>query len=275
MSDTSTMPSKKSAPKPKSPRFSSRTFGFLKEAGRQKHPTWLDRNRARYETALLHPLQALASQLKRELGAAAPGYNFPQKGLGRMRRSANWLEKGDGIYKNWVTYQAARPRSSRFESNPNLYFMIDMNDPVDTVLVAGGLYAPSSRQLRGIREAIATNAEPFEQLFADREFRRHFKGGFSHDRAATRPPRGYDPSHPKMDWLKLQAFFVWKPYTRKQLTSPGFAKILAADWRQIARLNELLDQAIARRLTAVSPGLKTKLADRLEGIQAPQRVMDF
>ncbi|MGZ3688124.1 MAG: DUF2461 family protein, partial [Bdellovibrionota bacterium] len=113
-------------------------------------------------------------------------------------------------------------------------------------------------------------------LFASKEFARSFPGGFSDEKSATRPPRGFDPDHPKMKWLKLQAFFVWKPYSKKEFTSAKFPELLARDCRQIVRLNELLDKAISGRwVTSREPAEPKGLATRLGDIQAPAREMDF
>ena len=126
--------------------------------------------------------------------------------------------------------------------------MIDADDDEgDEVLLAGGLYMPSSRQLRAIRERIAENAEPFEILFRDKAFRAIFPDGFSDERMGSRPPRGFDPNHPRIDWLKRQGFFVWRSYKPKEYTSPKFAERVAKDAAQILRLNALLDGAIAGR----------------------------
>ncbi|MGZ3698154.1 MAG: DUF2461 family protein, partial [Bdellovibrionota bacterium] len=235
-------------PKLQPPKFTRQTLPFILKVSRQRHPTWLERNREEYEKALLLPLQNLARHLKSELAPVATGYHFPQKGIGRLKRPANRVgEYGGGLYKDWVSYSAARPRVSRFDHNPNLFLLLSPTDPKDPVLVAGGLYMPSSRQLRSIREAIARDASAFERLFASKEFARCFPGGFSDEKSATRPPRGFDPDHPKMKWLKLQAFFVWKPYSKKEFTSAKFPELLARDCRQIVRLNELLDKAISGR----------------------------
>ena len=136
---------------------------------------------------------------------------------------------------------------------------------------------PSSRQLRAIRESIAEDASAFEQLFKSKAFAAHFPGGFSDERIASRPPRGFDPTHPKMHWLKLQAYFVWKPYKMKEFTSPKFADIMAADCAQILRLNALLDQAIEKRLPTATPTKKseTGLSKNWDILQAPRREMDF
>lgn len=262
----------------KGPRFSDKTIQFLKKASRQKRMDWLDKNREEYEQVLLAPLQNLARELKAQVGPLAPGYHFPQKGIGRIKRSKLRAEEYGGPYKGWLSYSAAVPRTSRFDHNPNLFFMINTHDDDDPVLLAGGLYMPSSRQLRSIREAIATDATAFDQLFASKDFAKCFRGGFSDERKSTRPPRGFDPKHPRIEWLKLQAFFVWRPYTKREFKSADFPELVARDCKQIVRLNELLYQAISGRWTKTAPTKKTKssaLSDRLAGVERVEREMDF
>lgn len=262
----------------KIPKFSAKTIEFLKKAGREKRVNWLEKNQGDYDLLLREPLTHLATTVKEEISSLAPDYHYPQKGLGRLKRPANRVaERGGGLYKNWIHYSAARPRQSRFETNPNLFFLINTEDKDDPVLVAGGLYMPSSRQTKAIREAIARDASPFEKLFADKDFKRCFRGGFSLEKSATRPPRGFDPAHPKIDWLKLQAFFVWRPYSMKEFSSPKFAEIVVKDFKQILRLNRLLEKALVNRPVETSREVNRSkgLLDRLEGIERIERQMDF
>ena len=256
------------------PHFSDATLKFLIKANRQRNPNWLDRNREEYEEVLQKPLTFLAKTLKTELASVTAGYHFPQKGLGRLKRPAHRVkENGGSLYKDWMSYSARRPSDSRFDHNPSLFFLINPDDQDDPMLIAGGLYMPSSRQLRSIREAIADDASAFDSLFADKEFRKIFKGGFSRERTASRPPRGFDPQHPRLDWLKLQGYFVWRGYSKKEFSSPKFPLLVAKHCRQIVRLNELLEKALQGRLPKAAPAL----VDRFEILdtEAPQRPMDF
>ncbi len=262
----------------KTPQFSKGTLSFIIKASRQKNVTWLDKNREEYEKLLVKPLQHLASFVAKKLENEASGYHFPLKGIGRIKRAANRVDEDRGVFKDWISYSASRPAKSRFEHNPNLYFSIQpFDEDGDYVLVAGGLYMPSSPQLRAIREAIAHDATPFEKLFASKPFASCFKGGFSKDRISSRNPRGFDPNHPKMEWLKLQAFFVWKPHPMKVFTSPKFPEQLAADWKQILRLNALLDDAIRRSGSKPIPKVKTPgLVNGVEHVEViEQRKYDF
>jgi uncharacterized protein (TIGR02453 family) len=263
-------------------RFSKETLAFLKKASRQKNPDWLDRNRQEYERLIAEPLKNLAAFLKTKLAKTAPGYHFPQKGIGRIKRSTIKAREYGSLYRDYVSYSASRPSESRFDHNPNLFFLIQTDDPDgDHVLVAGGFYMPSSRQLRAVREAIAKDASPFDRLFATKAFSARFSGGFSREKTATRPPRGFDPAHPRMDWLKLQAYFVWRSYTLKEFQSPDFPSLVAADFTQILKLNELLEKAVQGTLSRVLPSEKraskraTSLESRIEEVEMPRREMDF
>lgn len=258
-------------------RFSLKSISFLKTAGRQKSKNWLEKHQAEYDKLVLAPLRNLARHLKAEIGGLAPDYNFPQKGIGRLKRTASSVARsGGGPYRDWLTYSAARPRVSRFEHNPNLFFMINTEDEQDPILVAGGLYMPSSRQTRALRESLANDGSAFEQLFASKSFSRRFPGGFSDEKISSRLTRGYDPAHPRMNWLRLQAFFVWRPYSRREFYSADFPRIVADDWRQILRLNRLLELALnGTRIERPSEVSGSKLLDRLDEISAVRRPPDF
>ena len=139
---------------------------------------------------------------------------------------------------------------------------------------------PSSRQLRSIRQAIAADATPFDRLFATRAFKASFAGGFSHEKKSSRPPRGFDPTHARLDWLKLQAYFVWKPYSMREFSSAEFPKLVQRDFAQILKLNELLERAIAGRWVSdakvASPRQRAAaLLSKLDEVEAPRRPMDF
>jgi uncharacterized protein (TIGR02453 family) len=258
--------------KEKKPVFSKKTLEFLLKASRQRNPDWLNKQEADYQEVLVKPLKNLASHLQQELGRLAPSYHFPLKGIGRLKRPVHRVEKGGPLYKDWIAYSASRPSASRFENNPNLFFLIQPKDRKDSVLVAGGLYHPSSRQVRAIREAIAQNPEPFETLFQSKEFKKQFPKGFSDERISSRVPRGFDPDHPRMDWIKLQGFFVWKPYSLKEFSSRDFPSIVARDWKQVLRLNELLEAAIGGQS---GRSRQKGILDRLEEIGAPRPLADF
>lgn len=224
------------------------TISFIEKASKQKKVEWLDKNRAEYEREVIVPLKTIAQHLKTKLSPIAKDYHFPQQGLGRLKRSKLSLQQYGGPIKDYISYSAKRPAQSRFDHNPSIFLLVYPADQEgDEVLLAGGLYMPSSRQLKSIRQAIAVNATPFENLFKSKAFASRFPGGFCDERKSTRVPRGFDANHPQVEWLKHQGYFVWRSYKPKEYTSPSFGDLLVKDARQILRLNDLLDQAIDGR----------------------------
>ncbi len=92
---------------------------------------------------------------------------------------------------------------------------------------------------------MSKDARAFHALFADPTFKARFKTNFSREEVATRPPRGFDPDHPDMDWLKLKRFLVVKKLTQAQFTSRDLLPALVEDFKQLVRLNRLLEDALA------------------------------
>lgn len=217
----------------------------MKLAGEQNEPEWLAENDVQYQRLIRAPLTKLAEAVKKELETEARGYHFPTRALGRIKKPVHKIERDGACFKDWVSYIVARPSASRFEKNPLLFFGLLPNDETwKGVVVAGGLYMASSTQTRCVRQAIADDSEPFKKLFADKEFEKSFKTGFNRMAVAKNCPRGFDADHPDIDWIKLKAFFVSKTLTTKQFSSPDLARNLASDFRQLLRLNEILDRAI-------------------------------
>lgn len=225
--------------------FSEDSLKFLKLAGKQKNSEWIVKNDTKYQNLIRTPLLSLAEYIKKDLASEARGYHFPQKGIGRIKKPSHKIEPGGPHYKDWISYIATRPSKTRFEKNPLLFFGLLPNDPDwNGVVVAGGLYMTSSVQMRRVRQAITDDSTPFKELFEDSAFKKSFKNGFDPKEKAQKCPQGFDAEHPDMDWIKLRTFFVCKGLTLKELSSKDFSKNLSRDFKQLLRLNELLQKAI-------------------------------
>ena len=226
-------------------KFSNRTLPFLTEAGQQTDPNWLDENQAIYEAHVRGPFVDVAERLKTALQPSVPDYHFPVKGIGRIKKTANHIVSGGPCCKDWLSISISKPSESRFERNPHLFFGILPNiPPYRGVVVAGGLFMPSGPQLKKVRNAIAQDAQPFHALFADPAFKARFKVDFSREEVASRAPRGFDPDHPDMEWLKLKRFLVVKKLSTAEFTSADLVPAVAEDFKQLIRLNRLLEDVL-------------------------------
>ncbi len=224
-------------------KFSKQTLDFLVKAGRQKKPDWLEKNSEQYEKVLRKPFIELAEKIKAALQPAAADYHFPSKGLARIKRPDFKVAGGEAQYKDWISMIATRPSKSRFESHPHLFFGLFPNEEA-AILIAGGLWQPTSQQTRLIREAISKDAGPFHELFADPPFKARFKKGFSMDHVSNRVPRGFPSDHEDLAWIQLKKFVVLKEVSVKDFSAKNFSESVIKDFKQALRLNQLLDRAL-------------------------------
>lgn len=216
--------------------FSQATIDFIEKAGRQKKADWLDKNREEYEAVILNPMKDLMQATHLALKEEARGYHFPLRNLGRLKRNADSAKEGKP-FRDWIGVSVSRDSGSRYESCPNLYFSVDHED----ILTAGGLYMPSADQTKHIRKWIDQDPSALEELLEDAKFKKVYKE-LGTERMLKTKPRDYPVDHPKFNWLKLSGWYVWRPIRKKDFFSKNFAELVIADWRQVLRLNAVLDQ---------------------------------
>ena len=235
--------------------FSKKTLDFLETAGKQKSLNWLDKHKTEHEELVVEPMRNLATHVASALARLpdARGYKFPKRGFGRLRRPEHKIGPGDPAYRNWVHMQPSRPSASRFDDNPGLYFFLSP----ERVFGGGGLYMPSSRQIKKLRMWIDDDPSEMAGLLKSKAFREHFPRGFETGKCVKTYPRGYSPDHPRISWLKLQAYYITREYSKKELYSKNFAQILTEDWRQALRFNEVLYGALEKDIWHVPPREET------------------
>jgi uncharacterized protein (TIGR02453 family) len=219
-------------------RFSQKSLDFITKATRQKKKEWLDKNRNEYEDVLVAPMRELMEGAALALRPSAPGYRFPTRGHARIKRGAEGAAM-HGPFRDWIGVSVSRDSESRYESLPNLYFQFAEGH--EEILSAGGLYVPSADQTKHIRKWIDQDASLLEALLEDKVFKKRFKE-LGDERVLKTKPRDYPLDHPKIDWLKLSAWYVWRPFTKKEFFSKNFSEMLIEDWAQVLRLNQVLDR---------------------------------
>lgn len=221
-------------------RLSQKSLDFIAKASKQKSPAWIEKNEAEYHDVLVEPVAHLAREVSRQLRGIAPAYRFPTRGFARLRRSSQRAQ-AQGTYKDWVGIHVSRESGSRYEDLPNLYFHLSPEDQFS----AGGLFMASAGQVRRMRSWIDQDPRQLEQLLADPAFKKVYPE-LGIEKQVKTFPRGFPKDHPRIDWLKLTGYYVWRPIPKKVLFSSSFPEILAADWKQVLRLNSLLDDWISR-----------------------------
>ena len=222
------------------PHFTSSSIQFLNQASKQRKADWLERHQDEYQKFLVEPMRELMNTVAKNLRMEAPGYRFPTRGFAKIKTSWD-SEKNKGPYRDWFHVSVSRDSKSRYDSLPNLYFHFADGDCYS----AGGLYVPSADQTKHIRKWIDQDPFLLEQLLEDRDFHKIYKE-LGTERVLKTKPRDYSREHPRFDWLKLSAWYVWTPIQKKIVLSKNFSSILTEHWHQVLRLNSILDHYTSR-----------------------------
>ena len=101
--------------------------------------------------------------------------------------------------------RAAHQRRPSAGGGSTYYFQIDGNGALG---IGAGEYLPPPDRLRAIRENVVNDATGFAKLLKNKQLRATF-GDLPDEDKLKRPPKGFDPEHPHIEYLKLKSFFLW------------------------------------------------------------------
>lgn len=180
---------------------------FLTELADNNNRPWFIHNKPRYdilreefETVVTELIAAIAT-FDRQVVACNP-----KKAMFRINRDVRFAND-KRPYKTRFS-AGVTPKDLRRPSKgggPTYYFHIEGDG---TLGIGAGEYLPPPDRLKAIREQIVNDATGFAKLIKNKPMRATF-GGFETDNKLQRPPKGYDPDHPHVEYLKLKSFFMW------------------------------------------------------------------
>jgi len=180
---------------------------FLTELGENNNRPWFIMNKPRYDI-LREEFLAVVTELIAELSKfdrQVAGCN-PKKAMFRINRDIRF-SNDKSPYKTRFS-AGITPNDLRRPSaggGPTWYFHIDGDG---TMLIGAGEYLPPAARLKAIREQVVNDATGFAKILKNKQLRATF-GDLQPEDKLLRPPKGFDPDHPHIEYLKLKSFFVW------------------------------------------------------------------
>lgn len=180
---------------------------FLTELGENNNRPWFIMNKPRYDI-LREEFLAVVTELIAEIAKfdrQVAGCN-PKKAMFRINRDIRF-SNDKSPYKTRFS-AGITPNDLRRPSaggGPTWYFHIDGDG---TMLIGAGEYLPPAARLKAIREQIVNDATGFAKILKNKQLRATF-GDLQPEDKLLRPPKGFDPDHPHIEYLKLKSFFVW------------------------------------------------------------------
>ncbi|HTR30187.1 MAG TPA: DUF2461 domain-containing protein [Puia sp.] len=197
------------------------TLKFLKDLKKNNNKTWFEKNKLVYLDARDDAEQFVA-QLIEGLGKADPDVKSLQAKDCTYRIYRDIRFSSDKTpYK--VHMGAFLNKGGKKAPTAGYYFHIQ---PGGKSMAGGGLWMPMPPELNKVRQEIDYNFSEWAKITNDRKFKKHFPEGLDREEILSRPPKGYDPENPAIDFLKLKSFVVTRPLTDELLASRGLLKEL-------------------------------------------------
>jgi uncharacterized protein (TIGR02453 family) len=179
---------------------------FLSELSENNNRPWFIMNKPRYDI-LREEFLAVVTELIGELGKfdRAVIACDPKKAMFRINRDIRFSNKTPYKTRFSAGITPSDKRRPSAAGGPTYYFHIEGNGKL---LFGAGEYMPPAPRLKAIREHVVNDAPGFGKMLKNRQLRATF-GDLQAEDKLQRPPKGIDPSHEHIEYLKLKSFFVW------------------------------------------------------------------
>jgi uncharacterized protein (TIGR02453 family) len=180
---------------------------YLTELKDNNNRPWFIMNKPRYDI-LREEFLLVVTELIAELGKfdkQVVACN-PKKAMFRINRDIRF-SNDKRPYKTRFS-AGITPNDKRRPSaggGPTYYFHIEGDG---TMGIGAGEYLPPPSRLKAIRQHVVNDATGFAKLMKNKALRQTYEG-FDLDHVLQRPPKGFDPAHPHVEYLKMKGFFVW------------------------------------------------------------------
>ena len=111
--------------------------------------------------------------------------------------------------------------------------------------IAGGVWCPEASELKQIRKEIEFFHDDLDRIVANKNFKKEF-GEITRDEnnMLKKAPKGYDPEHPAIEFLKMKSFTASAKIDDNLFTQPEFAKTIAEKLITLKPLNDFLMRAL-------------------------------
>jgi uncharacterized protein (TIGR02453 family) len=179
---------------------------YLYELSENNNRPWFIMNKPRYDILREEFLQVV-TDLIRELGKFDPliADCNPKKAMFRINRDVRFATDKRPYKTNFSAALAPNDkRRPTHAGGPTYYFSIENGK----LQFGAGEYIPPAPRLKAIRERIANDATGFSKVLKNKALRATY-GDLAEEERLQRPPKGFDPEHEHIEYIKLKSFFVW------------------------------------------------------------------
>jgi uncharacterized protein (TIGR02453 family) len=215
-------------------------FAFFRELKANNDRAWFEANKARFRENVQAPLSDFIAALAPHLAKVSKQFVADPRPNGgsmfRIYRDVRFA-RDKRPYKEHAACQF-RHRFGRDVHAPGFYVHI----APDEVFYGGGLWMPDADALLKVRERVATKPNLWRKIVADKQFISTF--GSIEGEQLSRPPRGFDQTHPFIADIKRKSFVAGCNSTVQSAQSTSFVEEVSGGIQLVAPLIRFLCGAL-------------------------------
>lgn len=219
--------------------FKPETLSFLRELKENNNRDWFNENKARYEEQVLDIALNFIQSMHDPLQEFAPHFTAIPKRMGgslmRVYRDTRFA-KDKTPYKTNIGIRFRHEQAKDVHA-PGYYLHIE---PAE-VFLGVGIWRPESGALANIRKRIVEKQTEWLRARDDKAFKRHFH---LDGQSLSRPPRGFDKSHPMINDLKRKDFIAVKSMSIDDIVQPRFQQKVETAFKSGTPLMQFLCKAV-------------------------------
>jgi len=183
--------------------FPKQGLVFLQELKENNTREWFTPRKDVFETAVKAPMVAMVEALNAELASFAPDYlTEPAKAIYRIYRDTRF-SNDKTPYKTHIAANLHKQGADKHAA-AGYYFSVG----ADQIEIAAGVYMPGLEELLRLRQHISGNFDEFTKLVSDKAVTK-LVGTLQGDSLA-RPPKGFSPEDPAIEWIKKRQWYYYK-----------------------------------------------------------------
>jgi len=208
---------------------------FLNNLKKNNNKEWFDKNRKTYDLLRLQWIDFTKLCIN-EIGKTDKDilYLEPKQCIFRINKDVRFSKDKSPYKTNFGINLNPGGKKSEFMG---YYFHVEPNN----IFMAGGSYMPTPITLAAIRQEIDYNAKKFGSIINNKTLKTYFKN-LDGDKL-TRPPKGYEPNNPMIEYLKHKSFIGTRNFTADEIAKPTLLKEIGKTARALKPLIDFIRES--------------------------------
>lgn len=217
----------------------SSTLKFLKDLKKNNNKPWFDAHRKEYESAKADFVAFIQTVIDKHSKSDPTIKSITAKEcIFRINRDIRFSKDKSPYKTNMGAYINRGGKKSIFGG---YYFHCEPGQS----FVGGGLWMPMPPELNKVRQEIDYNFDAFKKIITSKKFKSVYKDlSRESEYVLTRLPKGYEPTNPAAEYLKMKSFVALTSLKDSDLTSKDLVRKTTEAFTALQPLIEFINESL-------------------------------